>query len=243
MPFISSTGGTMGYGRQQKSVTSPIVTTGLQLNLDAATYPGSGSTWTDSSGFGRNATLFNTPTYSSGQGGYLNFSDTSLEYATVPNIGSLSRWTVEAWTRPTASLTGKVTAVVCNQFDLVNKLNFSLGTNRATTSYNMCAGFYDGAWRTTAGYTPTLNTWVQIVGTYDGTTVRQYINGVLDTSLTYTGTPQSGGEIRIAQRWDDIVGSTNYYAGDISIVRIYNAALSVEQIGQNFAAIRGRYGL
>lgn len=243
MPFISSTGGTMGYGRQQ--ATNPIVTTGLQLNLDAgqaSSYSGSGSTWNDLSGFGRNATLFNTPTYSSSQSGYLSFLDTSLEYATVPNIGSLNRWTVEVWTRPVISLSGKVTAVVCNQFN-GSVLNFSLGTNRAPGSYNLCAGFYDGAWRTTTGYTPTLNSWVQIVGTYDGTTIRQYINTTLDTSLTYTGTPTSGGEIRIAQRWDDTVGSTNYYAGDISVIRIYNAALSQSQITQNFNAIRGRYGL
>lgn len=242
MPFLSSVEGQYGYGR---GTQGQIVTTGLQVNLDAgnrASYSGSGTTWTDLTGNGRNATLFNTPTYSSANNGYLNFVAASLQYATVANIGSINRWTVEAWFRPTASLSGIVTSVVSNEFN-GSVLNFSLGTNRAPTSYNLCAGFYDGAWRTTAGYAPTLNQWVQVVGVYDGTTITQYTNGASLNTLTYTGTPTSGGAIRIARRWDETLTSTNFYTGDISIIRIYNVALSAAQVLQNYNAVRGRYAL
>jgi len=243
MPFFGSVERTFNFGSPQL----PIVTSGLQVYLDAgntSSYPGSGITWTDLTGNARNATLVNTPTYSSSQSGYLSFLDTSFQCATIPNIGNLSQWTIEAWTRITASLNGKVTAVVCNQFDGINKLNFSLGTNRAPTSYNLCTGFYDGTWRTTNGFTPTQNTWIQLIGTYNGTTLNQYVNSVLDTTLSYAGTPQSGGEIRIARRWDSPNNdSTNFYRGDISIVRIYNRALSTTEIAQNWNANRGRYGL
>jgi hypothetical protein len=242
MPFIGSIEGQYGYGRGSQG---QIVTSGLQVNLDAgntASYSGSGTTWTDLTGNGRNATLVNTPTYSSANSGYLSFVAASLQYATVANIGSINRWTVEAWFRPSASLSGIVTSVVSNEFN-GSILNFSLGTNRAPTSYNLCAGFYDGAWRTTNGYAPTLNQWVQVVGVYDGTTVTQYTNGAVLNSLTYSGTPTSGGGIRIARRWDDTLTSTNFYSGDISVIRIYNIALSAPQVLQNFNAVRGRYSL
>jgi hypothetical protein len=219
----------------------------LIVNLDAgdpASYSGSGSTWTDLAGGNNNATLINTPTYSSSNSGYLNFSPSSLEYGTIPNIGDLSNWTVETWVRVTASLTGKVTAVAANEFDLSSRLNFSIGTNRAPSSYNLCAGFFDAnGWHTTSGFTPTQNTWYQIVGTYDGTTVVQYVNGASNTSLSYTGTPQSGGEIRIARRWDSPLTSSNMMPADIGVIKIYSRALSGSEVTENFEALRDRYGL
>jgi hypothetical protein len=35
----------------------------------------------------------------------------------------------------------------------------------------------------------------------------------------------------------------NYWGGGVSIVRVYNRALSQEEITQNFNAIKSRYGL
>ncbi len=77
-----------------------IVTNGLVYNLDAGyvpSYPKSGSTWNDVSLSARTATLINTPTFNSS--GYINFSKTSSQYATTPNIGTIQTWTVEAWVR------------------------------------------------------------------------------------------------------------------------------------------------
>jgi hypothetical protein len=224
------------------------VTSNLFLNLDAgnsSSYPGNGSTWNDLSGNSRTVTLFNSPTYSASNGGYIHFTDTSFQYAaTNATVPSLTNWTIEAWYRPTKSLTGKVTSVVSNQFDLVNKLNYSLGTNNSPTSYTLAGGYYNGTWHTTTGVTPTLNTWYQGAVTYDGTNIIQYSNGTSQSTLNYVGTSQSGGVVRIARRWDspDNV-SGNFFDGDVSIIRIYSVALSSAQILQNYNAIKTRYGL
>jgi len=224
-----------------------IVTSGLVLNLDAGftpSYPRSGSTWSDVSTSSNNATLFNTPTFSSTSSGILQFDDNSSEYATAPNLGDLNVWTVEVWFRLTTSLTNKVTSLVCNQFNLVNKLNFSVGTNNAPGSYNLVVGFFNGAWRNTTGFAPSTNVWYQVVGTYDGSTIRQYVNGSASGgTLNYVGTPQSGGGVRIMRRWDETTSASNLVDGDLSIVRIYNRALSSTEVLSNFDSTKSRFGL
>jgi hypothetical protein len=196
-----------------------------------SSYSGSGSVWYDLEGVSNNATLVNTPTYSSNFQGILSFDDTSSEYATIPNLGDLNQWTVEVWFRISKSLTGKVSSLVTNQYNLATKLNFSVGTNNAPSSYNLVVGFFNGAWRNTTGFVPSLNTWYQVVGTYDGSVLRQYVNGTASGgTLNYVGTPQSGGEVRLMRRWDDTVSSGNLIAGDLAIVKIYNQALSDSDI-------------
>ena len=220
-----------------------IVDSGLLLYLDGSNYSGSGTTWSNlaTSGASYNATLFNTPTYSSSNGGYFSFLDTSAQYATAPNLGSQSRWTLETWTRTTASLTGKVTSIIANQYNDITSLNFSLGTNYNLTNYNLSVGYFDGAWRTLTGITPQLNTWVHYIGTYDGTTIKLYVNGALVDSFNYSGTPTSGGEVRIARRWDNIIATSNFYKGDIGVVRIYNRALTSNEVTSNYNAQSTRF--
>lgn len=210
----------------------------LVVHLDAgdpSSYSGSGSTWYDISGGAHDATLFNTPTYSSDFGGYLNFNDTSLEYGRIADIGSLSKWTVEVWVRFTSSLGTKVTSIVANEYDLIANLNFSIGTNNAPSNYNLAAGFFKSGWYNTPGFTPSTNTWYHIVGTYNGSIIRQYVDGVANGGTnSITNTPLSGGGIRLMRRWDAALISNNFVNGDLAIVKIYNTDLSSADVINNY---------
>lgn len=216
-----------------------IVTSGLTLSFDASfipSYPRKNTLWYDISGNGTNATLYNTPTFTNSTDTYFSFNKNSFEYAETSNISDLNRWTIESRFRVTSSLTNQVTSVVTNQFNLSTKLNFSMGTNNAPSNYNMTVGFFDGAWRNVTGFTPTLNQWYHVVGTYDGSAIRMYVDGSLSQTLNYVGTPQSGGTVRIARRWDSPDNNAiNFFPGDIHFVRIYNRALSSDEINQNYS--------
>ena len=67
-----------------------VIQDGLVLALDAGdknSYPGSGATWTDIIQ-SRAFTLFNTPIYSSNNGGYLSFTPASSQYAQATSLPS-----------------------------------------------------------------------------------------------------------------------------------------------------------
>lgn len=228
--------------------TRPIVTAGLLMHLDAgnaASYPGSGTTWSDLTGNGNNATLYNTPTYSADNGGIISFDKNSFEYAaTTGTFASITNWTVEAWVKFNAAPVAGTNAIVTNQYDLISNLNFSLGTNDPANNV-IRAGFFNGQWRnTTTGQSVVVGSWYHMVGTYNGSTVLMYSNNSQVGTLTYSGTPATGGAIRIARRWDDSATvANNFISAAIPIVRIYNRALTADEIAINYNAASRRYGL
>ena len=74
------------------------------------------------------------------------------------------------------------------------------------------------------------NTWYHVAGTYDGATMKLYINGQLENS-----TPKTGNIFVSDSNW--CIGAFNYagvayFNGLIDDVRVYNTALSAAEIQQ-----------
>ena len=122
-----------------------INTENIVLYLDAGiseSYPNTNYTWYNICDNQYDGTLTNyvgamIETSHSLDPPFFRFLDTEFHHVTIPNIGNLNKWTIEAWFRVNTSLTNKITSIVTNEFDLVNRLNFSLGTNQAPSSYKL----------------------------------------------------------------------------------------------------------
>src|SRR6185503_4440102 len=72
-----------------------------------------------------------------------------------------------------------------------------------------------------------LNVWTHLATTYDGTTMRLYVNGVEVGSKAYAGSiATSGGVLSIGGNgvWSE------YFKGWIDEVRVYNRALTATDI-------------
>ena len=225
-----------------------IVTDGLLLCLDSAnsrSYSGTGTTWYDLSPSARNVTLYNTPTYSTNNLGVLDFDAPSSEYGTFTSPGNLSVFTCEAWIKVnTSPSSSTVQAIITQSFPGVNtRINYSLGFNgvNGTGAYDgkINGGFWDGSWRLTSGFTPTTGVWYHTAVTYNGATIIQYQNGAQQSTLSYVGTPSgSGSSSYIMRRWD----TTDFLDGVLPQLRLYNRALSANEILQNYNATKGRFG-
>ncbi len=204
------------------------------LSLDAADYSGTGP-WIDSVG-GKSFTLTNSPTWSSSNGGYFNFIPASSQYAICnTSLPSMNNWTVGVWHYYTGTETGGAPCIVTETF-VGGGINYSLGNNNGGFS----SGFFDGGWRVTDGYSLTSGNWYYIVGTYDGTTVKLYVNNTLVDSTTYVGTPTtSGAGIRLMERWD----LADYWGGRLAIVDIYSSALNQSEITSKWNLTKSRFGL
>jgi len=212
---------------------------GLVLNLDAgnsSSYPGSGTTWTDLSDSGNNATLTNGPTYSSDDGGVIVF-DGSNDYATLTSTISVTDFTYEAWvyhTPPNAAsdygyfFTGGS-----------NGLAVSEGGTDSSLSLSELY-YYNGSAVVSLGYTLPSSQWVHLVAVCDGTadSIKIYINGSLVSTTSITTLQTS-----ITQLFRYQTATTNYLNGKVSIVRIYNDQLTASEVTKNYNAFRGRYGL
>ena len=79
-----------------------------------------------------------------------------------------------------------------------------------------------------------LNTWYHIVGTYDTSTMKLYINGMLSHSKSVTGAIETNNEpLRIGKQfWYGNVYS--YWDGLIDEVKIYNRALSADEVLEHY---------
>ena len=71
------------------------------------------------------------------------------------------------------------------------------------------------------------NVWVYIVGTYDGTTQKLYIDGSLITSQATSQTISTANDAIIGRRRDLV---TDYFKGNLANVAIWNRALSSDEI-------------
>ncbi len=90
--------------------------------------------------------------------------------------------------------------------------------------------FYTGQNDYVSGTTNfSTNTWYHVVGTYDGSNMKIYVNGVLEGTQPYTGTPLTTTEpLVIGRMYGNYSGY--YHNGLINQVRLFNNAISALQV-------------
>ena len=221
-----------------------IVRNGLVLHLDAAnkkSYPGTGTVWNDLSGNGSNATLYNNPTYSPDNNGNIIFDPTN-DYSEIPTCPIKSGdFTVEIFFKPND---------VTNNRNIIYAPTETFGTLRI---YRNAPSTVVGTYRWLFYYETTTLTvgatgsymsgynageWAHSAMVLNSTgTMRSYMNG----NYQFTNTPTG------FSRWlyPNSYINVGYVAADAAIgsFKMYNRALSAQEIQQNFDALRGRYGI
>lgn len=185
---------------------------------------GSGMTVTDFSGIQNDGTINGASWTASGQfGGALQFDGVN-DTVSVPDDDSLdltTGMTIEAWIYPTATSGTRDVLIKEGSVDLYNLYARNGGGSPESNV------FVGGVNRVAVGAPLAVNTWVHLAGTYDGTTLRLFVNGAEAATQVVGGAiATSSGALRIGGNalWGE------YFQGRIDEVRVYNRALSASEI-------------
>ena len=214
--------------------TVGVVTNGLQLYLNPATYSGSGTTWTDSSTNAYATTLVGAPAYNTS---YFTFDGTT-EYVNTNQSLSAESFSIGAWFRTSAS---GIKMIVSKETTAGNPWNYRVWMNGGQISMDISQVTTQSSLAT-----PLSNynngSWYYVMGTRDDNNWYLYING---TQVNTKADPYTGSVINSQEVW---WGRSAYtagyqYTGDLGQCFIYNRALSSTEILQNFNATKAIYGL
>lgn len=250
------------------SIGRKIVTDGLVIHYDALngkSYPGSGITWNDLTSYDNDGDLDNGNTPVIITNGYASFTDTNnSEYVDISNIGEINvnteYATVDMWVKlkPTSTTSGVISGYIFGWREYCIQVRYTDGEPTRfgfTTTVNDVYGLGSSELISLNLF----NNWKHYSfvmcdsGTFSipKTNQKIYINGVLQESLTQSGTENTN-----TRRFSFTSTSNARFPGntaangnnfllnmDVAIIKVYNRELSQAEVTQNFNAHKGRFNI
>jgi hypothetical protein len=216
-----------GLSTQQKEVQSaPVLVSHWRLD------EGTGTTTSDAAVESRTGTLQNGATWTTGRSGAAVNMDGANDYISLPQIDVTgSAITLSAWVKNASFPTGVEQRFISKASDSTaartywmlgqtnngqNRLMFRVRTGEATATVIASSG------------TLLLNTWYHAAATYDGATIRLYLNGTQVGSAAKSGLLGRG--TNVAVNIGRSPEGSNYLRGAIDDVRVYGSALTAAEI-------------
>ena len=224
-------------GGQTHNVTAPAAPTQYTASFTAVAQPtgpvaaygfseGSGTTATDVSGNLNTGTVSGATWTAAGKYGSALIFDGVNDRVTVPDAPSLdltTALTLEAWVYPTGA--GGWRTVLLKE--MPNALAYVLyqGYGARMSGAVTIGGTQR---KITTPSTLPVNTWTHLAMTYDGATLRLFVNAVEVSSLAAPGAVMStANPLSIG---GNSVWNNEWFAGRLDEIRIYNRALTPAQI-------------
>ncbi len=194
---------------------------------------GSGTTVSDATGNGNTGTLTNGPAWTTGKTGSALSFDGSNDSVYVAKSSSLNiattGLTVSAWVYRNANQQGFVSVLSRQQGNSYYE-RFYLGFENGNYRWlvNTTSGYSD----LTVGGAAPLGQWLHLVGTFDGTDVKLYVNGALQFSSPHSGTlPTDTTGLTIGANYNDAAHTAQeVFNGKIDEVNVYGQALTSQDV-------------
>lgn len=173
-------------------------------------------------------TIFKYKYYNSGAA--LNFDgvDDKVNIGNSLNtiLSASNKITVEAWVKPTTN-TGNG-CIVGNHGTSVGNMQFLLRRDAANFAFYVDNG--TGFQSVVSAATSTVDAWQHVAGTWDGTTLSIYVNGVLSGTTAWPGTNIANNTNPI---WFGANNLNENFNGSLDEVRIWNKVLCQREIQNN----------
>jgi len=224
-----------------------IIENGLVLALDGAnrkSNPGSGTTWTDLSGNGKDGSLANGASFQTTNGGSVAFdgvNDRVTLYASNQLIGNQYA-TLEAWIKSSDDGTGSG--------NYGNFLGTRVGQNMSINRYSttntavFLTDFTSGNLNAPIGSINVFDqNWHHVVGVNNFGICSLYVDGTLEGTDSIKSGTNIDLNAEVMAIGNDPNNTSRTFYGEVAIARIYNRALSTSEVLQNYNAVKSRFGL
>ena len=222
----------------------PIVTDGLVFYVD----PGNQESWSGPSSnkvnnLSSNSTgsIFNDTSGSYGDKNSFAFDgvDDMIDSQTLLTIGT-GDFSISLWTKWTTTSTTYLYMVDFRDSSITSNLNFYF---EKTDSNNAGIEVYYSniVLNGNSGTSIPKDTWKNITVSRNSGTIASYINGIQDQSTSFTSNISLPPKIRFGARYTAPASNPNYLFGNIGPIQIYNRALSVTEMHQNYNALKNRF--
>lgn len=226
-----------------------IVTDGLVLCLDAVNPRGynGATTLYDLSGNNNTSLLQNGASVTNGYFSFDGSNDQIFISRTYPGSLSLtSNVTLEAWVNYRD--TGYVGWMqVIDDLGGSPYTSYSMWLSSDSSGGGKFVSSYDnGSWRYSSGNVYP-NTWNHIVLSKQANSANTYINTVFSGSISYSNLGGTGGDFTLETNQGTGIGrhpNNSYpFNGYIGLPKIYNRALTPDEVRRNYLATKSRFGL
>ena len=236
---FSSFNSTFAAGKNSSAFSeAELVIDSLIVHYDSTNYT-SGASITDESGESNTGTIVGSPTYSSPNFTFDGINDYIITTDLDDQITAAAEsHSVEVWFNTTSDgnlivYTGQTTPNTGYYHSAIEIYRdnpaFGLWNGTGITYNNSSDNVTDGNWH-------------QLVLTYDGTSKRGYLDGSLVSAAQTVAwdSPMNDGTgafhilLGVSASGTNM-GSGAYFSGDIGILRVYNKALSDEEVAQNYS--------
>lgn len=225
---------------RQNVVNKDIVKDGLILHFDAEQNAVSGTTVYDISGNGYTGTFVNGASTSASNGGIFTFDNTADQYIQTNFGKDISKgFTVDFWFYATNTSTYFLASYFASSdSDTVFRIEVNNTLGRLDFGHNPDGASSIGGFELYGdNFDP--NAWHHCTLTYDGTTKKLYNDGkLLAEARNQTIIDFAGAQLRIGARQNGALLPIN---GNIASFKMYNRALTVEEINVNHNAQADRF--
>lgn len=191
---------------------------------------------TDSSAAGNNGTAIASPTFTTGQDGVANHAISLNGTSQLVTCGAFAVPTTAvtfcAWIKP--SSTPSSADVVSKGYDTVNT-QYELNMLSGFISFNTFSSSA-GPSGATGSTSISTSVWTFVCGTWDGTTWKVYVNGLIDGSSTGMAPIATAKLVEVGAVDDAGVSNDGKFPGLIDDARIYSSALTAPQITAIYTA-------